>query len=216
MIHRQAVCDYRFLLNRGYSRSSALRVVTERYRLRAEQRNLLLRSVFSEEECRRRRRVKLSAADVAGERLLVDGYNLLITVECWKLGMPVLRCDDGFLRDFRGVYGKYRAQPCLTRSALESIFSTLRRLEPESVLMVFDSMVSRSGELCSWINRLETGLRLVAETARSPDAVLRSEQGVACTGDTAVIDGCSAVLDLAAEVIPHAYPLSMPECKGLY
>jgi len=210
VIHRQAVLDYRYMLNRGYSRSVALRAVTERYALRAEQRNLLLRCVFSDRECRRRSRLVVGREEIAGERLLIDGYNLLITVETWKLGMPVMRCDDGFVRDFRGVYGRHRALPCLTRSAVDSILATLRRLEPESVLMVFDSMVSRSGELCGMINSREHGLWLRAETARSPDAVLRSEQGVVCTGDTAVIDRCSAVFDLAGEVVPRAYPLRMP------
>ncbi len=217
MIHRQAVCDYRYLLNRGYSRSSALRVVTERYRLGEAQRNLLLRSVFSLAECRRRWQVRVEPASAAGGELAVDGYNVLITVESWKLGMPVLRCDDGFVRDFRGVYGKHRFRRWITGSALVSILEVLERIEPRRVRMVFDAMVSRSGELCAYIKRRFGRIPwLEAETARSPDRELRRWEGVVCTGDTAVVDAHRAVLDLAGAVIPEAYPLKLPACKDLY
>ncbi|RPJ04542.1 MAG: DUF434 domain-containing protein, partial [Deltaproteobacteria bacterium] len=49
---RKAAEDFHYLLNRGYPRKAALELVGNRYCLVYDQRHLLHRGVFSEEEAR--------------------------------------------------------------------------------------------------------------------------------------------------------------------
>jgi hypothetical protein len=105
---KEAIRDLRYLLNRGYPRETAVRVVSNHYCLSSEERHLLSRCVFSREEGEEHRRKLVRLEGVRGRTLGVDGYNVLITCESLLGGYPVIRCDDGLLRDLRAVRGKYR------------------------------------------------------------------------------------------------------------
>ena len=215
---KDAICDLRYLLERGYRRSTALRVVGDRYRLTKEERNLLLRCVYARAEAEMHRRKLLSADDVRGRRLVVDGYNVLITVESWLRGRACVACDDGVVRDVSGVYGKHRFVKGVTDAAIDRILGALKRLSPEAVSFIFDSMVSFSGRLCAYINTRaeDLGMSVEARTSRSPDAELLICKGVVCTSDMAVISRAPRVFDLAGYIIPAEQLLHLPGCEDLY
>ncbi|WP_456473799.1 DUF434 domain-containing protein [Candidatus Pyrohabitans sp.] len=214
---KDAICDLRYLLERGYRRTTAVKVVGDRYRLSREERNLLLRCVYPRAEAEMHRKKLLTPAEVKGQTLVVDGYNVLITVESWLRGKPCIACDDGFVRDVSGVYGKHR-HTGVTDTALEGIFQALGELSPARVRFIFDSMVSFSGMLCSCINgrAREVDLDIEARTSRTPDAELVANRGIICTSDMAIIARVPRVFDLAGYVIPADYLLHLPECKDLY
>lgn len=216
---KDAICDLRYLLERGYRRSTAVKVVGDRYRLTKEERNLLLRCVYPRAEAEMHRGKLVAAREVEGQSLAVDGYNVLITVESWLRKKPCIACDDGFVRDVSGVYGKHRFTQGITDIALERIFQALGELSPARVSFIFDSMVSFSGKLCSYINAKagDFGISVEARTSRSPDAeLLTSGASVVCTSDMAVIARASRVFDLAGYVIPAEQLIRLPECKDLY
>jgi len=214
---KDAICDLRFLLERGYRRSTAVKVVGDRYRLTREERNLLLRCVYSRAQAEAHRRRLLSAEKVRGERLLVDGYNVLITVESWLRGRRVILCDDGVVRDVSGVYGKHRFERGITDVAIGRILEAVEALRPASVEMLFDSQVSFSGRLCARINSSAGGLRLLARTSRTPDAELLGDRdAVVCTSDMAVVERAERVFDLAGYVIPREELVHLPDCEDLY
>ena len=214
---KDAICDLRYLLERSYRRSTAVKVVGDRYRLSREERNLLLRCVYPRAEAEMHRKKLLTAGEVKGQTLVVDGYNVLITVESWLRGKPCIACDDGFVRDVSGVYGKHRHTE-VTDTALENIFQALGELSPAMVRFIFDSMVSFSGMLCSYINSRarEVELDIEARTSRTPDAELAANRDIICTSDMAIIARVQRVFDLAGYVIPADYLLRLPECKDLY
>ncbi len=216
---KDAICDLRFLLERGYRRSTAVKVVGDKYRLTKEERNLLLRCVYSRAEAEMHRRKLLSAEEVKGLSLAVDGYNVLITVESWLRGKPCIACDDGVVRDVSGVYGKHSFEKGITDVAIDRILEALKQLAPAAVTFVFDSMVSFSGRLCAYINERAANLRVSAEarTSRSPDAeVLRCGAEVVCTSDMAVIARAQRIFDLAGYVIPSEQLVRLPSCEDLY
>ncbi|TET01743.1 MAG: DUF434 domain-containing protein, partial [Hadesarchaea archaeon] len=150
-----AVRNLRYLLNRGYPRDSAVNFVANHYRLPLNQRHLLARCVFSRREVTEHRRKSVGASAVQSKRLGVDGYNVLITLESILIRKQVVRCDDGYVRDLRAIFGKYRVSPATPR-ALTELLRIIARAKPSYVELLFDKQVSRSGELAGMVRqRLE-------------------------------------------------------------
>jgi hypothetical protein len=216
---RDAVCDLRYLLERGYKRKAAVDYVSNRYRLPTADRNLLLRAVYPRVEAAEHRRKLVGAPDIRGEEVLIDGYNVLITVEALLQGRTLVLCDDGYLRDTSAVYGKYRIDEG-TLSALDAILGFLKKYSLHPVF-IFDSQVSRSGELCGLIReRLrEHGLPGDARTATQADKTLRrsGREKVISTSDTAVIKNAGRILDIPSHIAGHEEKIiRLPSCKNVY
>src|SRR5204862_6604990 len=78
---RAATADLSWLLSRGYALPGALQVVGNRYELEARQRQAVTRCACTNEARERRRTAEVTAEALAGATLLIDGYNVLTTVE---------------------------------------------------------------------------------------------------------------------------------------
>jgi len=196
-----AVRDLRFLLNQGYPRDSAVTFVANHYRLKLNERHLLARCVFSRAEVVSHQAKAVSSAKVRGKRLGVDGYNVLITTESILAGKPVVRCDDGFVRDLRAIFGKYRMSS-VTPRALASILKIIAGARPDNVIIMFDSQMSRSGELAAEVRRRlkQVGLKGDARTIAGVDFKVRGFD-VASSSDRAIIERSKAVWDIPAEIM---------------
>ena len=149
------VRDLRYLLDHGYPRDSAVNFVSNHYRLPLRERHLLARCVFSRGEAAEHRRKIVGVGAVGGRSLGVDGYNVIITLESILKGKQVVRCDDGFVRDLRAIFGKYKTSR-ETERAVEEVLKVVAKARPSKVAVFFDKQVSRSGELAGKVRR---GLR---------------------------------------------------------
>jgi hypothetical protein len=140
-----------------------------------------------------------------GKELLLDGYNVLITVESLLGGKPVYRCDDGYLRDTQGIFRKYTCSD-LTDEALSRTFDLLASVHPSKVDVLLDQQISMSGRLAARLRKLmeDRALSGTARTARDVDRRLKNEQIneqiIVATSDGHVIDAVSAAVDLPAEI----------------
>ena len=99
----EAAKDYKYLLNRGYPQKASLDLVTSRYRLSKYERLLLYRCVHSDEICNIVKSKRVDPNDVYNRLLIIDGYNVLLTILTGIKGEPLYLCDDGFIRDLRGA-----------------------------------------------------------------------------------------------------------------
>ncbi|WP_334097894.1 DUF434 domain-containing protein, partial [Methanobacterium formicicum] len=144
----EAKKDFQYLLERGFPRTGALEYVGNHYLLGDLERNYLIRTVFPRAKIESRRNKLILLSDIKGKDVLLDGYNVLITVEALIQGEKevVVKCEDGVIRDVKAVFGKYKKNEN-TEPALNSIISLLKIFKPKSVLFFFDSPVSLSGEL---------------------------------------------------------------------
>lgn len=196
-----AVRDLRYLLNRGYPRDSAVVFVANHHSLKLDERHLLARCVFSKAEVASHRGKAVSSAKVRGKRIGVDGYNVLITAESILAGKRVVRCDDGFIRDLRAIFGKYRMSSATPR-ALTKIIKAIAEARPSEVIIMFDSQVSRSGELAAMVRQQlkRVGLEGDARTATGVDLKIRGFE-VAASSDRAIIERAKAVWDIPAEIM---------------
>ena len=216
---KDAICDLRYLLERGYKRKAAVDYVANRYRLPSEDRNLLQRAVYPRGEAAEHRRKLVEPRDIRGEEVLIDGYNVLITVEALLQGKTLVMCDDGYLRDTSAVYGRYRMDDA-TLNALDAVLRVMEKYSLRPVF-VFDSQVSRSGELCGLIrNRLrERGLEGDARTSAKADRTLKRSgaEKVISTSDTAVIKKARRILDLPSHIAgDKGKIIRLPSCEDIY
>ena len=196
-----SVRDLRYLLDRGYPRDSAVTFVANHYRLKLDERHLLARCVFSRAEILSYRAKAVSSTKVRGKSLGIDGYNVLITVESILTCKQVVKCDDGYIRDLRAIFGKYRASS-VTARALAEILKTISRWKPMEVVMMFDSQISRSGELAAEVRRMLKQFEIIgdAKAVAGVDFKVRGFDVVA-SGDRAIIDRVKVVWDLPAEIL---------------
>jgi hypothetical protein len=197
-----AANDFRYLLNRGYPRKNALELVGNRYALTFDQRHLLHRGVFSEMDAKSRREKRLHLRHLRNQALAIDGHNVLITLEAGLSGRPLIAADDGFIRDISGLSANFKKTPSTDR-AIHLVIQTLRTAKPRDVLFLFDSPISKSGRLAQEVRALlaKETFSGDAQAMRVPEQVLMGFQGVVVTSDTAIIDQCETVFDLAGFIL---------------
>jgi len=197
----KAIRDLRYLLNQGYPRESSVNFVSNHYRLRLGERHLLARCVFSKLETVAHRKKAVKAGAVRGKRLGIDGYNILITIESILTGKLVILCDDGYIRDLRAIFGKYRAGPATSR-AISTIIQEAAKTKPKEVVVLFDKQVSHSGELAADVRTQlkRAGLNGDSIAVDGVDMKLRALDVVA-SSDRAVIKRAKAVWNVSTELL---------------
>ena len=204
---RAAVQDFSLLLTKGYADKSALKLVGDRFSLTERQRLAVMRSACPDEQLASRHRRLVRLSDVKAAGLVIDGYNVLITVEAAMSGGMVLKGRDGCLRDLASIHGTYR-KVTETVPALELIGQFLADAGLPRAQWLLDSPVSNSG-------RLKTLMAELAEQHRwnwdiqlllNPDAELAKTDLVVATSDSVVLDACDRWVNLAREVITRELP----------
>ena len=106
---RLAVSELSWLLSRGYNLTSSLKLVGDRHGLRERQRLAVRRSSCSDQDRQRRKDHCISVEQIGNESVIVDGFNLMITVEAALSRGPLLIGVDGCIRDLSSVHGSYRS-----------------------------------------------------------------------------------------------------------
>jgi hypothetical protein len=203
----EAAIDFRYLLNRVYPRKVSLELVGNHYQLTSDQRHLLHRGVFSEDDARKRLKKKVSLQKISGQELAIDGYNVVITIEAALSGRPLIFGDDGFLRDISGLSGNFR-RTRRTEESLRLIFAFLKERKPRRTMFLFDAPISKSGRLAQEVRRdlQEMDIPGDAEAVRVPEDILIGFPGIVATSDTAIIDQSASIVDLAGFLIRQRVP----------
>ena len=199
---RVATSELSWLLSRGYQTKSALKLVGDRHTLRERQRLAVSRAACPDESCARRRARRVCEVDVEGEGLIVDGFNLVITLEAALSGGVLVLGRDGCVRDLSSVHGSYRAVE-ETERAVSLAGEALETLGPASVLWVFDSPVSNSGRLAARVREVASGRGWPWEVRAefNPDREIVKSDRVVVTSDSNVLDGVARWLNLGRMIV---------------
>jgi len=199
---REAVADLSWLMERGYAATSAVTIVGDRYSLHARQRMAVARASCSAASLAKRTQSVVSTNALTGQPLLIDGFNLLISIESALSGGVILQCRDGCYRDIASVHGSYRSVEETDR-ALMLIGEKLCGLGPSQVTWVLDQPVSNSGRLRARMldTANENGWKWNVELAMSPDKVLMMSSDVAVTSDSTILDNVERWTNIAASII---------------
>jgi len=150
---------------------------------------------------------QVQAAALCGEVLLIDGYNILTTIESALAGGVILQGRDNAFRDLAGLHGTYRKVE-ETLPALERIAAFLHRLEPGGCRWYLDSPVSNSGRLKPLLTHLAGAKNgnWQVELDFNPDAVLASTDKIVISSDSEILNRCRRWYNLAAELISAQIP----------
>jgi hypothetical protein len=204
---RQAVADLSWLLGRGYAIPSALKLVGDRWSLTERQRMAVRRASCSDEARSTRLARQLAPDQMSGRPLLIDGFNLVTTVETALGGGVVLLCRDGTLRDLAGVHGTYR-KVAETLPALALVGQCTALLGVPRVQWLFDRPVSNSGRIGAMVRDVakQQGWDWTAELVDSPDRVLKAAGEPVATSDSAILDRCGPWLNLARLLVEARCP----------
>lgn len=199
---KSAVADLSWLLTRAYATPSALKLVGDRFNLSQRQRLAVMRAACSDQALADRRARMLPIADISGRTVLLDGYNVLTTIEAALSGGVVLACRDGCYRDMASIHGTYRKVE-ETPPALTLIGQTAAELAVAGCTWYLDSPVSNSGRLKALILDLagQHGWKWNVEVVLNPDAVLSQSDGIIATADSVVLDRCGSWVNLAKEIV---------------
>jgi len=210
---REAVADLSWLLGRGYSQTSALKLAGDRYCLKERQRLAVLRAACSDAARALRAERRRPLEGLAGGRLSVDGFNVLIAVEAALSGGALFVGRDGAVRDLSSIHGSYRRVE-ETQAALERIGEVLAAAGPASVRWYLDRPVSNSGRLRAAIEALAAakGWPWTVEVVFNPDQELLRCGEVVATTDAVILDGCAGWAPLAQAVVatvPEAWVVDL-------
>ncbi len=186
---RTATAELSWLLSHEYKMTSSLKLVGDRHALTARQRLAVSRAACSDESRERRGRHCVSAEEIHNEKVIVDGFNLIIAVEAALSGGALLIGRDDCLRDLSSVHGSYRSVQ-ETEQAICLIGEVLAELKPSTVLWLLDRPVSNSGRLARKIGdlALEHGWAWEVEVVFNPDKNIILSERIAITSDSSVLD----------------------------
>ena len=207
---KEAAFDLRFLLNRGYRKKGALQFVANKYVSNKDERNYLARSIFSDLISKKRQEKIIDISKIKDEFLLVDGYNVLITVESLynEDYDSIILCDDMVIRDLNAVFGKYKFNNA-TEMALNKILDLISLYAPSYTYFFFDSPVSFSGKLADLTKKIMVGYNLPGNVCLSKTVdteiirLSKLKNAVVATGDSVIIDKVDQVVDIPRYILEN-------------
>ena len=198
-----AANDARWLMNRGYSAESAITFTSNHYLLTSRQRMAIFRSILNDEDKTTRLKKEILKP---GTEVLIDGLNIIITLETALSHSLVLRGDDGVLRDVAGLHGTYRIID-KTEKAIELILQTLSNLDVRNATFILDKPVSNSGSLKQLILEISRNfnLEVVVELDMNPDQIFVDKENV-ISSDGPVILRSSSWFNLNSMIVRDMIP----------
>lgn len=197
--------DIRSILRWGYPKFSTIRFVADHFQLSLEERHILARVIMPPDRIISRINKKIDCSEIKDRKILIDGYNVLLTVDSLLKKELMWFCDDGYIRDTRYYFSKAKQAEDI-EEALDAVLGFLSEASPKSVFFLFDAQISRSGELAGFTRHKlkEYKISGEAKTSKIADFELKTEGGnpernvIVATSDGIIIDSVKEVLDIPA------------------
>jgi hypothetical protein len=204
---RTALADFSMLLTKSYAEKSALKLVGDKFSLTERQRLAIMRSACSDQQLVHRRQNCVELRELGKQAIMLDGYNILITVEAAMSNAVIFKGRDGCCRDLASIHGTYR-KVTETIPAVKLIGEFLKEAGIIDCQWLLDSPVSNSGRLKTLIGKLahENDWKWEIELLTSPDARLIKSDLTVVSSDSVVLDGCKSWVNLARTIIEGKIP----------
>ncbi|VVB92181.1 Uncharacterised protein [uncultured archaeon] len=192
---KDAATDIRYLLDRGYPQKGVIGFVCDHYRLDEESRHILSRTILSQEVSGKRRAKFLPCESIKGNNIIIDGYNIIIGMES-ILEKKAYFCDDGVIRDTRGVFRSFKISNNAEK-AIGLIMLFLKEMNPAYVVFLLDSQISKSGLLAKMLRETISyyGFKGDAKTSKHVDFDLKNSEDIVASSDGVIIDEAPKVVN---------------------
>lgn len=204
---KDACNDYLYLLDKNYSEKAVIKIVQDKYKLSGLERSVLQRGIVNRNTASKRRIKILQEKEIQGNNLLVDFFNILLTIYSYLNGNFVYIACDGFLRDASESHGNFIKNKNFI-IAIELIFKYLYKIKFKKITFYIDSPVSKSKELFYIINDKINEYKIDAETelVKSADYYLiKSKNEISATSDSNIIDKVEKVYDLSFNILKDKF-----------
>jgi hypothetical protein len=203
-ILKEAVKDLSFLLSRGYTASSSIKTVGDRYYLNERQRLAVRRASCTDNSAAERIKKQVPIEDINGRVLCIDGFNLIITIESAISNGIILECRDGCYRDIASIHGTYRRVE-ETIPALNIIEESLSLAGIKNVEIYLDTPVSNSGRLKNLIETAAENFSLgwKVKLFNNPDNELINSDEIVATSDSNILDNVKSWANAARFIIDN-------------
>ena len=184
-----ATTELSWLLTHGYTIKGALKLVGDRYALTERQRLAVSRAACSDRSKTHRSSSRVGMESLRGEEVIIDGFNLIITIEAALSGGVLLSCRDGCIRDLSSVHGSYRSVN-ETADAIIMIGEVLADAGAKSAAWILDKPISNSGRLAQRIRELAANRSWAwtVDLAFNPDAELIRSKSMVISSDGPLLD----------------------------
>jgi hypothetical protein len=204
---QRATAELSWLLSRGYATPSAVKLVGDRHDLNQRQRVAVMRCACSDAARSDRQSRQLPVEAIAGKPLLIDGYNVLTSIEAALGGGVILLARDGCFRDMASMHGTYRKVD-ETMPAIQLLGELLATLRPSLCHWYFDSPVGNSGRLRGTMLEIAQNEQWnwKVDLASNPDGILSEATEAVATADSVVLDRCQRWFNLARFAIEQEIP----------
>ena len=202
-----SINDLSWLLSHGYAMGASCELVGNHYQLTSRQRMAIARVVCADEQIKKRHAKSIPISDLKDKTVVIDGFNLLITIEAALGGGVIFKCLDSCYRDLSAVYGSYKIV-AETRAAIEYIGRTLEQGAPKKVVWLFDKPVSNSGRVAGVVREIaaEHNWPFEAELTDSTDSLLSKSRHTIVTCDSAILERTKSWCNLASVTITQQIP----------
>ncbi|MCH7729004.1 MAG: DUF5616 domain-containing protein, partial [Planctomycetes bacterium] len=139
---------------------------------------------------------------LAGKTLVIDGFNVLVTLEAALSGGVILAGRDGCFRDMASMHGTYR-RVAETTQALTLLGEALESLGVVTCRWLFDRPVSNSGRVQALASDLarERGWSWEVQLVQDPDRELAVATNVIASADSGILNRCGRWFSLAQYVV---------------
>lgn len=199
----EAAIDFKYLIERGYTRNVALKIVANRYGLDRDGQMAIYRSIYPQHVSHSIFRKKAGRSDIRSMKLAIDWYNVLITVDSGVHSDALYLGTDGFIRDIRGIHGKIG----LLRDIVDTISlitAFLSKVKPRELVIYLEKNISRSGEMAKILPEIFSTFDLSIDRialTKTVDKELISEKEIVATSDSVILGKVGRAIDLASEVL---------------
>lgn len=200
---KKAADEVQFLLDREYDVKPVTTFVGNHYMFSERQRLALARSVSSREWIAKRNSKELFQKGEKNfpDKVHIDGFNTVITLEVALSGSPIFLCRDGTIRDLAGLRGTYRIID-KTQEAVERILQQLDLLNIAEACFYLDAPVSNSGRLSGLIRQCAEKYEVSVEVQiiSDVDRILERLEGVV-SSDAIILNRCPSWLNMMPGIV---------------
>lgn len=203
---KEAIRDYRYLLDKNYPPSATIKLVGDKYQLTGVERSILYRGVSPSLAALKKTQKKISL--INKNCIFIDAYNVLFTLANYLLGRYLFIADDGFLRDTGELHGRLTNTKILDQT-FELLTKFFRNYSKREFILYLDQPVSNSGKLSRRFNEFfsENNIKGSSSTIYSPDnQLINVQNGIICTSDSVIVQNCNVkVFDLSRKILSKNY-----------
>ena len=149
-----------------------------------------MRSLAADKQLSDRKNKEKCIRQISGQKVWIDGFNTIITLEVMLSDSILFQGMDGCIRDLAALRGTYRLIP-ETEPAVRMMMKQLESAQVKSAGILLDEPVSNSGRL--------KALYAIWQNLYNSWELYQKENVV--TSDAIILDHCRSWVNLTAECL---------------